>query len=180
MKTETTIINLRNRLFADPQMGVYAVIDGASAPGLQSRIYNDECEYRCLFTGNLVPDLMEAAPYVVKLERESSFTDWILNDGWGEHWGIFAVSKMDIREIRQHLRSFLRVESPEGNNLVFRFYDPRVFRVFIPTCDESQLKIIFSEIEYFLLEGEDSAKIINFHLGENGLKSNLEAPVEAV
>lgn len=180
MNTETRIGDLRSKLFSDPELGVYAVIDGASAPGLQSRIYDDDIEYRCLFTGNLVPDLLEAAPYVVKLNEKSSFTDWVLDDGWGQHWGIFAVTKMNIREMRHHLRSFLKVQSPEGKSLLFRFYDPRVFRVFMPTCDVSQLETIFGEIEYFILEDEDPAKIINFHLSKNGLESNLEVPVETV
>jgi hypothetical protein len=174
MSIETTIGELKQGLFSDDELNVYAIIDGASAPALQDRIYDDEPQYRCLFTGNLAPDLLEVAPFVVKLDEGTEFADWVISEGWGKHWGIFAVTAMTIQEMRKHLRTFLTVESPEGKSLMFRFYDPRVFRVFLPTCDDDQLSAIFGDIESFLLEDEDPSKVINFRLGEEGLESNLE------
>ena len=44
----------------------------------------------CLYRGELQPDMAEVAPYLVKLDRDAPFTDWVLDRGWGNHWGVFA------------------------------------------------------------------------------------------
>jgi hypothetical protein len=54
----------------------------------------------------------------------------------------------------KHLRKFLIVQSEEGKEMYFRYYDPRVLRVFLPTCEPAQLKEFFGPIEAFLAENE--------------------------
>jgi len=50
----------------------------------------------------------------------------------------------------------LRVQE-EGSTkfLYFRFYDPRVLRVFIPSCTDQQLIQFYGPIRRFWMENED-------------------------
>jgi hypothetical protein len=64
------------------------------------------------------------------MELRGHFTNWILEHGWGKNCGIFATSAADLRQMRRHLRTFLVVHDEEGKPLYFRYYDPRVLRVF--------------------------------------------------
>ncbi len=68
------------------------MLDGASIKNLLLHLDEHEPDYFCLYQGDLPHDVEEAAPYLVHLEKESPFTQWVIEKGWGNHWGIFAVS----------------------------------------------------------------------------------------
>ena len=76
---------------------MFAVLDGASAPGLLDKLYGLSPAFCCLFKGELAPDMAEVAPYLVQLEPDSEFTNWVIGQGWGNHWGIFAATDGDLR-----------------------------------------------------------------------------------
>jgi hypothetical protein len=152
--SETTINleRLRQLLFAGEDESAYAVLDGASIPDLLPNMLAAPEEHACLYRGELEPDLAEVAPYLVKLRQESSFTEWILSEGWGNHWGIFAVSQIGLEALRRHFRHFLRVKDPAGKVLYFRFYDPRVLRVYLPTCKRTEIKTVYGPISRYIAE----------------------------
>jgi hypothetical protein len=47
--------------------------------------------------------------------------------------------------------------------MVFRYYDPRVLRVYLPTCNAEELATVFGPIETFWTEGSDPATLLEFH-----------------
>jgi hypothetical protein len=134
---------------------VYAVLDGASIKDLLEMLAERQPEHVCLYRGELAPDLAAMAPYLVRLEPDSVFTDWVLGEGWGGHWGIFALTDADLTALRKHFRRFLMVKSPEGRRVYFRYYDPRVLRTFLPTCNAEELAELFGPVEAYICEDED-------------------------
>ncbi len=168
MVSETMRNKLNDALFVDPSSNVYAVLDGASIPLLRDKLYEDDPEYVCLYAGDLEPDMEEVAPYLVRLEQGSPFTDWIISNGWGNHWGIFASTKEDLRTVRKHFRTFLLVQDPEGKTLYFRYYDPRVMRVYLPTCNDDEARAVFGPLHWYLMEGEEEGELIRFRPDEEG------------
>jgi hypothetical protein len=46
--------------------------------------------------------------------------------------------------------------------MVFRYYDPRVLRVYLPTCVTVELRTVFGPIECFWMEGESPEKMLEF------------------
>lgn len=149
-------------LFAEEGSNVFAVLDGASAPDLLDTLDRLEPEYECLYRGELTPDLQEAAPYLVRLEPASEFTEWVIGQGWGNHWGIFALAAAGLREMRRHFRTLLMVYDNAGKPLYFRYYDPRVLRVYLPTCNAQELATVFGPISSYLLEGEQPNTMLRF------------------
>jgi hypothetical protein len=111
--TEDITAALSQELFADEGLCVYAVLDGASVPELLPRLEELEPEYECLYRGELAPDMAEVAPYLVRLDANSEFAAWVLEQGWGKHWGVFATSEEDLRAVHRHLRKFLTVYDPQ-------------------------------------------------------------------
>ena len=156
---------LRQHLFSEPETRVFAVLDGASIEGLLDHLYDDEPDFVCLYRGRLAPDMAEVAPYLVELKPEEPFTRWVLENCWGKHWGIFAASPEGIRTLRQHFRRFTMVQDPDGKHLYFRFYDPRVLRVFLPTCNEAELAEFFGPVVAYVLEDEDPNILVRFRPG---------------
>ena len=47
------------------------------------------------------------------------------------------------------------VGAPGGERVYFRFYDPRVLRVYLPTCSSSELKGVFGPVGRFVVEGPE-------------------------
>lgn len=155
---------LNRQLFADPTLQAYAILDGASNPALLDHLYADERpEFVCLYRGDLEPDIAECAPYLVKLEANSAFTNWLTASGWGSHWGVFAVAGCDMKTLRYHLRKLNMVYEPETHKpLLFRYYDPRVLNVFLPTCDDNQIAEFFGPVQTWYAEGADGTTLMRF------------------
>ena len=149
-------------IFSDPELNTYAVLDGASIPDLLEHLETDAPEYVCLYRGELSEDLEAAAPYLVRILPDTPFTEWLLTEGWGNHWGIFALSKADMREMRKHFRTFLIVKDPEGKQIYFRYYDPRVLRIYLPTTNEEEKRHVFGPITSYCFEGAKQGELLRF------------------
>ena len=57
----------------------------------------------------------------------------------------------------------------DGKSLYFRYYDPRVFRVFLPTCDREQLGTMFGPVGRYYVEGEKSDSLVQYSLRDGKL-----------
>jgi hypothetical protein len=137
----------------------YAILDAARDKVLYPKIVTSGIKGMCLYHGEKSIELATVAPYLVLLERENPFTDWLLNQGWGKSWGIFLNTSETLEKLQRHFRQFLMVYTEDGKLLYFRFYDPRVFRVYLPTCNEAELKTVFGPVTTFLSEGQADSLI---------------------
>ena len=149
------------RLF-DGDGALYAVLDGARSPRVYDLLRRSGAPHQPLYDGALDPALAEAAPHLVALEREHAFTAALLGEGWGESWGSFVASPARFPELRRHLRRFLRVRTEDGRTLLFRYYDPRVLRVYLPTCTPDELATFFGPITRFATEDDTGAAALIF------------------
>ncbi|MDH3494901.1 MAG: DUF4123 domain-containing protein, partial [Acidobacteriota bacterium] len=151
-------------------MRLYCVLDGAAVPDLPKRLYRSRLKNYCLLRGKLTPDVVHMAPYVVYLKPDSDFTSWVLDESFGKNWGIFAHSRSTITEMRRHFRSLINVHDEDGNPLIFRFYDPRVIRRYLPTCNLGEVKVFFGKIESYYVEADNEEKLLRYAIKDNELK----------
>ena len=161
---------IEQQLFSSDAGRVFAILDGASVGDLLTPLYEHHPEFECLYRGELQPDIAEVAPYLVQLEQGTEFAKWVLEQGWGNHWGIFAVADAELPVMRRHFRRFLTVHDADGKPLYFRYYDPRVLRAYLPTCNAEELQTMFGPVECFLLEGENPAAALRFQVQDGALK----------
>ncbi|AFL74243.1 DUF4123 domain-containing protein [Thiocystis violascens] len=148
---------------------LYAVLDGASIPHLPALFSEHGVPNVCLLPGELDPELAQAAPYLAQLTAESSFTELFLTHGLGRHWGILATSSADFRTQRMHFRQLVSVWDPTGKPLYFRYYDPRVLRVYLPTCNGDELRAVFGPVSAYYAEDESPDTLTRFILGGDRL-----------
>jgi hypothetical protein len=166
-----------------PAYRVWAVLDGARDKRVYSAVvgcYTDNC---CLYSGDLPSDLKLAAPYLVSLDPEDHTTRYILKHAWGNNWGIFLRSTSSMETLRRHLKKLLVVKDQRGRRLIFRYYDPRVLRVYLPTCWPAELEEVFGPVKAYLVEGAESETVIQYRLDGKGLVEKvvrLEAPTQAM
>jgi hypothetical protein len=156
---------------AAPQ--IYAILDGARDRRIYPTLVSSDAEFICLYKGEIPKVLAEAAPYLVQLKKDSEFTDWVLRFGWGESWGIFVKAPTTIENLRRHFRQFLMAQTEDGKQFYFRYYDPRVWRVYLPTCNKNELEEIFGPVQRYYVEGEDADTLIEYVLNNSKLARNV-------
>ena len=148
----------------DPNLATYCIIDGAACEDLLQQLDQHQPDHCCLYAGDLDDDVAEVAPYLIRLEADHPFTTWLLEAIGHKPWGIFCKAPSTLRELRKHFRQFLIVKGPEGNNLYFRFYDPRVLSVFLPTCEPDQIQDLFGPVAEWVAGAADKAIFIFSHV----------------
>ncbi|MBL8896540.1 MAG: DUF4123 domain-containing protein [Planctomycetes bacterium] len=153
---------LREQLFRDPSASTFAVLDGARIEKLASALETHGAEAQCLLAGKLSPSVARTAPYLVRLERDASFTTWLLERGWGKSYGVFVRATLELGTLRRHLKRFLVVAGPDGQRLFFRFYDPRVLRLYLPTLNAEEMAQVFGPVRAYAMESADGRELLAF------------------
>jgi Domain of unknown function (DUF4123) len=149
-------------------LSVWAILDCARDERIYPALRNSRLDYLCLFSGRLHPEVAAAAPHLIEVSPAYRFTPRLIEMGWGQSWGVFLRVK-DPSNLRSHLRGFLRVKDESGRILMFRYYDPRVLRVYLPTCRREELRTVFGPISSYLVEDEDGKGLIEFEFDGNQL-----------
>ena len=137
-------------------------------------------DYSCLYSGYLPPVLEMAAPYLVQLEHDNQETRRLIELSWGHSWGVFLKSGTNLNKLRRHLREFLIVRDPRGQRMAFRYYDPRVLRVYLPTCVSQELETVFGPIDCFWTEEQrEQERMLEFKF-KNGKLARKTLPLTAL
>jgi hypothetical protein len=158
------------------RQNIWMILDGARTIEIFRMLLACHLEYACLYSGPLTPELEIAAPYLVQLDHGYRDTHQFIQRAWGNSWGVFLRSDTSLKKLRRHLREFLVVRDERGNRLAFRYYDPRVLRVYLPTCTRSELRTVFGPIECFWMEGDDTVEMREFSFGNGELKQQTLIP----
>lgn len=138
----------------EPEEKLYALVDGAqdlafalSLPGRFDR------PILSLFDEPGASRLRDVTPYLAHIEIDNELLSM-----WAErlqdNLGILLLSKAEPEEMRTHLRTLFRVTDEEGEEYFFRFYDPRVLRTFLPTCDTKEIKEFFGPVRCMIVAAE--------------------------
>jgi hypothetical protein len=174
------------RASAVPRAVPYAVIDTARSSRALALVRECGPEALILYEGEVEPEIAEVAPYLVPAGPSSPAAKALCDVGWGGSWGICCATTASADLLRRHLRRFLTALTEDGRKLLFRFYDPRVLRVYLPTCTPGELDAFFGPLERVVLEGEagaslvvyrrDSAGFAGFALEEHSVRGDPTEP----
>jgi hypothetical protein len=152
---------------------VWIILDAARNPQISGMLATTYLEHACLYSGSLAPELKAVAPYVLRLERGDRRAERFIDLAWGNSCGVFLRCDRSLDYLRHHLREFLIVRDTRGNRLMFRYYDPRVLRVYLPTCSETELSAIFGSVECFWTEDERPGQMLEFAFVQQKLIVNV-------
>ncbi|WP_084761836.1 DUF4123 domain-containing protein [Spirosoma spitsbergense] len=157
------------------QTTTHLLLDAARMGSIMKEAKELNKEHSSLYKGQSEEYLAEFAPYIFSVYKNTPFGPWFTEKGWGNSWGIFLQSPVPAKDVYQHFRKFLLVKTEDGRELCFRFYDPRVLRIFLPTCDQQQLVEFFGPVRHFFMEDEDPEYGLYFWL-ENGELRTQKSP----
>jgi len=137
------------RQFADGGY-LYALLDGSEHPDKMPEL-DRMGPTRCVHLFCQASEQIEAQFSPVLVQVDSTLLEWIVNSLWKEPWGVFALSKAGLETLRAHFRKFLLVELPGGERWYFRFYDPRILRIYLPNCFSWELQKFFGPVRGFAI-----------------------------
>jgi len=157
---------------------LYAVLDLAADPALNAHVQRLEPDgAACLFEGKLHPQVKAASPHVVELAPTDPLSALWRTDGWGRAWGVLISSSAGLMTVRRRLRHFTQARLPDGGGpVLFRFWDPRVFRVYMPLVEDDQLAGWVTDIDRYIVETEDGAGSLRYSLDRGRLKVETLPP----
>ncbi len=141
---------------------LYALLDAACEPSVLKVLFESKEQYQSLFEGPQGAQLAHFAPYLVRLPENSPLIGTLVQQGWGKNWGVYLASQEALEGLRRHFRQFLMVKLPDQKQVYFRFYDPRVLRLFLPTCTAQEISLIFGPVKYYLMEDEKPDLLLRF------------------
>jgi len=125
--------------------------------------------YESLYEGKPKAELVMFAPYLVRLLPESKLLEKLVNKGWGKSWGVYVTCDLEFSELRRHFRHFLMVKMPDGYQVYFRFYDPRVLKTYLPTLQPEEMNQFFGSAKYYLAEDEKPDTLLRFSNAARGV-----------
>ncbi len=161
---------LRRALWPNgPRPDIWAIVDSAQDQKVYWTLTNSFLQHCCLFAGKLPQALEMAAPYLVQLDSEDKLTAY-LAENMGRNLGIFLRCDLGLNDVRKHLRSFLTVKDMRGQKMLFRYYDPRILRVYLPTCNASELQTVFGPIKTFWAESDQPGTLTQFEVNKKQLQ----------
>ncbi len=127
-----------------------------------------------LYRGQSEETLAVIAPYLFQCEAGDAFDAW-LTENAGQSWGVGVESDEPMAALHKHFRQFLLIQTDNGEELYFRFYDPRVLRNFLPTCTPDQLIEFFGPVRRFIAEDPPHAQLLTFSHESGTLKTDSES-----
>jgi len=146
---------------------VYVILDGARNKKIHPMLRESNARFSCLYDGKLNYELTVAAPYIVRLEQNADFTHELIQQAWGNSWGIFAITHKPatLIGVRRNCKKIAFVRDEETQKkMLFRYYDPRVLREFLPTFTGESLQQLFGPITAYAMESNDATQLIHFNL----------------
>ena len=151
----------------------YAVLDGARDRRIRGFVLDSRAPRWNLYRGKLTRELEDAAPYLLSLEPGKPYVEELFARFWGRSCGILVASAQAPALLRRHLRKFLLARDPKGRVLVFRYYDPRMLRVYLPSLTPDELGKFFGETAALACEGDEPGTLQVYRRLPEGLDQQL-------
>lgn len=145
---------------AKPGRPLWALLDAASAP--QALVLMDAvgAGAECLFSIEAEAALSEFAPYLVPLKDRPELVRLLLDNCHGKGAVVWLDSDASATTLARHFRRFLMAAQPGGGWMFFRFYDPRVLRVWWPACTEAERAAFCGPARALWMEDENPARLL--------------------
>lgn len=161
---------------------LYGVVDAARDRDLAfaaPKQFGQTIEW--LFVDGDATHMQGVAPYLVPIAfgPKYPFEGSGYLDLWarklGNSCGILLVSSADPKALREHLGGLFRVTDERDHKFYFRFYDPRVLRVYLPTCTADEARQFFGPVRHILVEAEKKDRLKAYRADASGVREMEEA-----
>ena len=148
---------------------LFAVLDLARSPAIEPMATRFALRAESLFEGERAQVLGHEGPLLVTVGDQ--LLQALCDRGWGQSWGIFLTSGSRFDFVAEQLRRMLFVRTVEDDEeLLFRFYDPRVARVMFAQATPRQRAVMFDEVTAYFVEDEAPSRLLRYENGDSRIE----------
>lgn len=165
----TPLRRVRDSLMGNSKK-LYVLVDAARDSSLLNWLDTIGQSYIPLYQGERQEELASVAPYLLEVPADPDVLDLLLRRMWGKACSVWLSSPQPIDTLRKHFRHFLMVQDEIGQEMYFRFYDPRVLRAFLPACLPNEIEAFFGPIDHFFTEDQLAHTLLRFSHTEGELE----------
>lgn len=168
-------VTIAKRLEENEALGIYVLFDPAASESLPGELFlkEDEPNYQLLFMDTEFAELVSASPYLVKVDNDSPFLTWCIEQAEITNNHLFPIIYLSSHTVETqlaHWRSLLKVNTPEGEPMLFRFSDPRILFAYLGASKREQQQLLLGPVDELFIHAEEQTW---FNLGNN-LGNNLD------
>lgn len=121
-----------------------------------------------LFLGDLSRELIDVAPYFFSVRSGAPLLKtW--SAAQGKNLGILIDSPAQPLDLFRHLREIFVARDAQGQEYFFRYYDPRVLRAFLPSCNPDELAEFFGPMQGLIVENESAPGYVLYRRDDAGM-----------
>ena len=135
---------------------LFAIVDSARNDEVFRYLVTGDVQYKSLFEDTMDIQSYGVSGFLVECKKESPLFRWMTTEAWGDNCCIFFTSKASFDDLFSHFQKFNRVYLEGDEVVLFRYYDPRVLRAYLPTCNQTEIDLFFGEVICFFAENRDS------------------------
>ena len=138
---------------------LFAVLDACDEPLVLQIVAELGASAVSLYRGKAAEDYAAFAPYLIAVNDSTLQT--IQTNLAPQPWGFLAgaAAGVTLADARRHFRRYLMVQSPEGRELYFRFYDPRFLPTFLQSLNEDELQAFLGPLQFMMTVDADLTHI---------------------
>lgn len=146
---------------------LYGIVDSARNDDVFRYLVTGDVRYKSLFEDTMDVQSYGVSGFLVECKKESALFKWMITEAWGDNCCIFFTSKASFDELFTHFQKFNRVYIEGDDVVLFRYYDPRVLRTYLPTCNRDEIETFFGDVGSFFAESNDPEVINIFKQNED-------------
>ncbi len=149
---------------------LFALLDAAHGDLVLERLASVDAEdgegeesgYEVLGPGRTDDELFTSSAFLVPCPEGSELLWWLCTEGLGQSYGVLLASEASPGELAAHLHPLTEVRDDLGRTLLFRFYDPRVLRTYLPTCTPWELRRFYGPVQHLWAEAAHGLALLDF------------------
>lgn len=136
----------------------YLVLDGGLINDLPQNLLRMKHFAFChpLYLNTAYETIVECGPMLVETTTNVTLQK-IFKEEWHSDSGIWLESDSSDVELVEHLRSLVHVKLESGITALFRYYDPRITRLWLTTMDTLQRDHILGPIALIRLPSDENS-----------------------
>ena len=145
---------------------LYALLDAARGAPVMDQVasagLDAGAQYEVLGPGRQDDELFATSAFLVPCPEGSELLWWLCTEGMQQSLGVLLASVAPLEELAAHLHPLTEIKDERGRTLLFRFYDPRVLRIYLPTCTPWELRRFFGPVQRFWAEAAETPALLDF------------------
>lgn len=149
----------------------YTIVDSAINKTFTKAIHmQEEDSYKILLKEPLAQKVEKAAPYLVELNLEETYTQELMKKGFATNWLTYILSHKNLEELTEELKEMIMPYSEQHQReILFRFYDPRNLDNYVMIHEEVELKDMFDDVggSLFTVDTQESNFLHAYTQNEN-------------